>query len=144
MANREDLSIQELVVLLSIIGSIEDGVRFDTLDDIEYSLVKTGFVLAFDVPAFTRIDSPYTFSKDVVKKFTQTLRGEMHLSLWTIEELLEIVLTYGEENTFRRKWALICIVRRSPLELLPEFLAHPYDRIRIAAEARMRELQNGT
>lgn len=143
MVCKEDLTIQELITLLSIIGAIEKGVRVVDLDTWQLKLVKMDLVRVFDDPAFTRIDSPYTSNGDIVKKFTQTLKGEVYLSLWTIEELLEIVLTYIGKNTFCVEYALIYIVRRLPLETLPEFLAHSYSCIRWEAETRLKELQNG-
>jgi len=135
-SNKYDLPPEKLLTLISVMGMTEteadENWDSSSEEDIEI-LANKGFIRA-----------------EVVKISSRTHLWKLHLtpvgiellSQWTAEELLRIFRWDGIWD-FIEQQQLAYIVRRLPLELLPEFLVHGLDRIRKAAESRLKELQSG-
>lgn len=141
-----ELSAQHLVTLVASIGMTEASAVWGAeLTKLHTTLIDGGYML-------TRRVKPYQDSNWAMQ-FWLTLRGEMLLDLWTPEELLiestqwrtlGIISRQGISEDTITESCLAYVVKRLPLERLPEFLVHQLTRVRWEAETRLKELQNGT
>lgn len=128
-----DLPPEKLSTLTSMIGMAETGGNWGyILKGHMKELIDEGYACA----KVTRGNSASFYT------FYLTPLGIELLSQWPVEELLE--RTRGDKlNDFLKQNQLAYIVRRLPLELLPEFLTHRLTRINNAAKLRLEELKNG-